>query len=122
MGYSIGDTVCLTEGMTNSVGYSRGDTDTLWVIVEGILPFCGLQQRGYCHSVGYSRGDTATLWVTAEGILPLSECQRRDTVTLCVTHGYTVLYKSSISYNMKYLTNRWFGGWWQRIYILTSHI
>ena len=48
-GYCI---VGLLEGMLNSVGYSRGDTATLWVIVEGMLPLSGLQHT--------DRGDTAT--------------------------------------------------------------
>ena len=71
------------------MGYSSGDTASLWVTAEGILPVFGLQQRGYCQSLGYSRGDTASLWVTAEGILPLSVCQRGDTATVCLSErGY----------------------------------
>ena len=80
------------RGCYHSLGYGRGDTATLWVTAEGILPLSQLgnsrrdtatvclsegmlplsrlQQRGCYHSLGYRRGDTATLWVTAEGILP----------------------------------------------------
>ena len=106
---------------------------------EGILLLCGLQQWGYCHCLSVS-GDALTLWVTAEGILSLSGLQQREychsvgysrgyTVTVCLSErgychsmGYTVLHKRSLSYNMKYITNRWYWGFWPCVYILASHI
>ena len=122
------------------LGYSRGDATTLRVtaegilplpvqyVREGILPLCGLQQGGYCHCLSV-RADSLTLWVTSEGILLLYVCQRGDTVTVCLSErgycqsvGYTVLYKSSLSSNMKYITNRWYWRFCPRVYILTSHI
>ena len=38
------------------MGYSRGDSVTLWVIAEGILPLCGLQQRVYCYCLSVRKG------------------------------------------------------------------
>ena len=69
-------------------GYSRGDSATLWVTAEGILPLSDFQ-RGCYNFQGYSRGDATTLWVTAEGMLPLSQLGycRRDTSTVCLSEG-----------------------------------
>ena len=76
------------RGYCHSLGYSRGDTATLWVIAEGILPLSVIQ-RGCYHFQGYSRGDATTLWVMTEGILPLSQLgySRRDKATVCLSEG-----------------------------------
>ena len=66
------------RGYCHSVGYSRGDTATLWVTAKWIQPLSVCQKE-----------DTVTLWVTAEEMQPLAVCLSER--GYCHSLGYFIL-------------------------------